>query len=66
MNKQRFWLIVSVVTGLLWAVMGAVMDGVVAAVILGIIGFVGTLFMAGMVCAGSDRRGGSDDETLEM
>ena len=43
-----------------------VMDGGVAAVIVGIMGFVGTLFMAGMVCAGSDRRGGSDDETLEM
>lgn len=71
MKKQHFWLIVAAVTGLLWAVLGLAMDGIGAAIILGIFSFVGTLLMGGMVCAGSEgnrkaEEVRSDDETLEM
>ena len=66
MKIQHFWLIVASVTGFLSAVLGGAMDGVGAAIILGILGFIGTLLMAGMICTGSERKGGSDDETLEM
>jgi len=55
-----------VATGVLWGVLGLVFDGIVGGVALGAVSFLATLFMGGMVCAGAERQGGSDDETLEM
>lgn len=67
MSASKFWLVIAVVTGLLWAVLGLAIDGLLAGILLGVGGFIGTLFMAGMVCSGAERQGGDDDnETLEM
>jgi len=66
MSARRFWLWISVATGVLWGVLGLVFDGIVGGVALGAVSFLATLFMGGMVCAGAERQGGSDDETLEM
>lgn len=67
MSARRFWLVIAVAAGVLWAVFGGILGGIVGGIILGVMGFVGTLFMAGMLRAASDSKEEKDgDETLEM
>lgn len=66
MDNKKFWLIISAWCGVMLGIIGFIFDGILGGLLLGIAGFLATLLMAGMVCSGADKEGGSDDETLEM
>lgn len=62
MSARKFWLVIAVVTGVLWGVFGGIVGGIEGGVVLGVMGFVGTLFMAGMMKAAStDQEDRKDD-----
>lgn len=76
MKEIHFWMWIAALTAVLGAALGGTISGIGGAIVLGIIGYVSTLLMAGMICTGAKRnypkdfseneKEGADDEAVEV